>query len=1134
MATDAAAADSARKPDTDTRTRPEPAAPGPGAAPTAPGGTSLGERQIRAKPEGPVIGRADDPAERQADTAADQVMRMAEPAAEPSPAAPAVQRAAEAGAEEAPPASAELQGYLDASKGQGMPLPEETRASFEEKYQRSFADVRIHDDAAADGAARSIGARAFTHGTDIYFRTGAYDPVSEPGKRLLAHELAHVAQQRPGVNRAVIRRDKKKAEPVVAEADRGPAWTAPAGVQPQGSIDTKGKMIIQELPVPEWKVDPLKLKGLPLRWMPKRGGRTDTQRAVWEAAARPVALSKVTDRVKALGAKNPSGDSYIIKSGDSDYHIGTPEVITERVVRPTWNKSLKYQRFDVDHKRDWQLGGEDKIDNLWLYRYDLNRSAGSTMKNTMHRLAAEFIAHARPYLKPRPRASTILGSYEIYFERPVVAEEGSKAKDDDDFWELEDLGKDQHAQGLVKVSDDELKSLRGSKENIQIFNSVTGGRRRSITTDSDGKVIGEPWRKEVGKAKAFEVRKVKFASQGDNGGSGSVGFVSGVAFVNSKAIEEQPFKIDLLGMPGLPFAAALGTSDVRAAMKAKGFSPIAFPELSFDVIDGFVGRGSILPDVPMLKGLEVALVLDAAGIGIEATIGAGNLNLPGPFQVTGGLLSLYAGQGGIAVKGEVFFEIEKLAKGSISASARAQAGGSGLDLAGVLTFDKKLFTDAEVKVSYRDGTWDVEGKLGVGPGHVKGIKSASAKVAVSAGTVTAEGEFESDLKGVDKGRVGFRYNEATGMEITGEILLGKGIPGVKSGKLDATVKQVADGWSLAGGVVLEPSVPGLTGTIAGRYEDGAFQVDADLAYERGLAKGVLKLGLTNQAVGPDGKPAGPPKADGSLTAYGGGQVTLAITPWLQGTVGLQLKPNGEIEVTGKVALPPVVDVFTLPPVERTLLSIGLDIPIVGVAVLGQRIGIFATIRGSLIASAGIGPGQLRDLALSVVYNPDRPDDTTVTGAGTFVVPANAGLRLKVDGGLGAGIPVVSATAGVSIFGEVGVAGAASAAATVNWSPRTGIVLDARGELSVEPKFRFGIEAYVDVSADLWLKTIELYHRKWSLASFEYGSNLRFGLVFPLHYESTKPFTLSFDQIQWTYPQIEPRDLLGGLMKQLVG
>ena len=202
--------------------------------------------------------------------------------------------------------------------------------------------------------------------------------------------------------------------------------------------------------------------------------------------------------------------------------------------------------------------------------------------------------------------------------------------------------------------------------------------------------------------------------------------------------------------------------------------------------------------------------------------------------------------------------------------------------------------------------------------------------------------------------------------------------------------------------------------------------------------------------------------------------------------------------------------------------------------MGQRIGIFATIRGGLDISAGFGPGQLKDVGLKVTYNPDHPEGTTVTGTGTFFIPAHAGLRLHVDGALGAGIPIVSATAGVSIFGEVGLAGDASASATVGWTPTTGIVLDAKGDITVQPKFKFGIDAFVDVSADLLLTTIELYHHTWKLAAFEYGSNLEFGLMFPIHYESAKPFELSFDQMQWKYPKIEPGELLGGLMKQLVG
>jgi hypothetical protein len=65
----------------------------------------------------------------------------------------------------------------------------------ESRFGHDFADVRIHADDAAQTAASALHARAFTTGSHIAFRHGAYAPESADGRRLLAHELAHVIQQ---------------------------------------------------------------------------------------------------------------------------------------------------------------------------------------------------------------------------------------------------------------------------------------------------------------------------------------------------------------------------------------------------------------------------------------------------------------------------------------------------------------------------------------------------------------------------------------------------------------------------------------------------------------------------------------------------------------------------------------------------------------------------------------------------------------------------------------------------------------------------------------------------------------------------------------------------------------------------
>jgi hypothetical protein len=65
----------------------------------------------------------------------------------------------------------------------------------ESRFGRDFSRVRVHTDSAAGGAAAALDARAFTVGQHIHFGAGEYDPRSQPGMRLLAHELAHTVQQ---------------------------------------------------------------------------------------------------------------------------------------------------------------------------------------------------------------------------------------------------------------------------------------------------------------------------------------------------------------------------------------------------------------------------------------------------------------------------------------------------------------------------------------------------------------------------------------------------------------------------------------------------------------------------------------------------------------------------------------------------------------------------------------------------------------------------------------------------------------------------------------------------------------------------------------------------------------------------
>lgn len=82
------------------------------------------------------------------------------------------------------------------TKGMGMALPDDIRAEMEGKFHSDFSQVRIHTGEKAELMTNMIDAQAFTHGYDIYFNAGKYQPNTTEGKRLLAHELTHVVQQK--------------------------------------------------------------------------------------------------------------------------------------------------------------------------------------------------------------------------------------------------------------------------------------------------------------------------------------------------------------------------------------------------------------------------------------------------------------------------------------------------------------------------------------------------------------------------------------------------------------------------------------------------------------------------------------------------------------------------------------------------------------------------------------------------------------------------------------------------------------------------------------------------------------------------------------------------------------------------
>jgi len=86
------------------------------------------------------------------------------------------------------------------SLGEGRPPASSVRQAVESQVGVDLSPVRVHTGARAAQAAESLQAHAFTMGRDVVFGHAQYQPATASGRALLAHELAHVAQQRTGLS----------------------------------------------------------------------------------------------------------------------------------------------------------------------------------------------------------------------------------------------------------------------------------------------------------------------------------------------------------------------------------------------------------------------------------------------------------------------------------------------------------------------------------------------------------------------------------------------------------------------------------------------------------------------------------------------------------------------------------------------------------------------------------------------------------------------------------------------------------------------------------------------------------------------------------------------------------------------
>ena len=1103
------------------------------------------------------VGEANDSYEKEADSMADKVVQKKEASNLAQQVTPIGQRKASKKEEDDKGQvqakedgggnmqdSPKTEEQLNASKGSGSMMSESVQSEMESSFGTDLSNVRVHTDSRAQEMNKDLNAKAFTHGNDIYFGAGNYSPKTQDGKHLLAHELTHTVQQSQGIQRKVIQKAGGGTGTNNTGAKRPDVFESKKEGKVERISGSTYKLTIPTIKLPTIKK---KLTPSPLSFRIRKSGERKTgQRKLWDdyMAQGAADMNKmITDKVKKKKAPpvmTNSGNGnppavYAFRLSQSsgkksNLVIGTIDSIRARIARPYWTPKGSTNLYDVDHKLEHQLGGEDKISNLWLLDASANRSSGSMInierKAKINALISKATGpEADKIWKRRPNPFSA-GTYDVEFKKTVRG--GTVSGKPRRFYHLDEVRKDlKPLKGLTPLNQKELDKIGfGKKDQILLFPNSTGGRmyRFKLSKDDAADAVNViNWSGSLSMGANGEIQNLTYNK------------ASGEGNVKVKLFKKVPYfkpgvrDIPIRKMNGIPMAghlprggkllSSLGGFDISL------FSPIEFHDAGFEPGVGLAARGKINVKLPFLKGgTAIDLIISGNDVIIQKTFEGGEIKLPKPFSIYSSTLSVSMGLGsGFKASGNVNFGIDRVGEGNVSAYVKDGKFG----IKGDFDFDKKLFDNAKAEVAYENDQLSVKGTLGIPEGKVRGIKTATATVSYSGGVLKADGNAELDVKGLEKGTMSLVYSKDA-LTIGGTFQLSSEIPRLKSGSIEVSVTKKGEEYDMSGKGTAVPDIPGLNTAITVSYQNGILVVEGSLEYEKGIAKGKIMVGFTNRPVDPaSGRPGGEP--GDSWRVYGSGDLTLRLTPWLQASAGITVKEDGKMEVRGSIGIPSAVNVFERKPLNKNLFKMPrIDIPLFGIPIGSRTLGIAASISGGMDFNAGVGPGKLEELSANINYTPGEEDNITLGGRGKFVIPVDASIRMYGRAGISVSAVIASVTGSLELGASVGIKGAAEAELDVSWSKAKGISLDAVGRVYVEPTLKFDIGLVLEASALFWDKT----WRK-NLAEKEYGSGMRFGLEFPVKYRQGEAFKMAAKDLKVIRPDISLGQVMKNLGKQMI-
>lgn len=975
---------------------------------------------------------------------------------------------AQADASSSPGAPAGTGGIVPLNS-RGESLDPGTRGFMESRFGQDFSNVRVHSDSAASESSRALGARAYTSGRDIYFASGQYSPASGEGQHLLAHELTHVVQQRSGAAGPV------SASPVIGVP--GDVFEQEAERAADAVNQGETPKILQAPPTGTLQKADGGSPGSPPATPPAAppgGAGTGTL----PAGIRRVVLPK-EQPFRIPGEKLAGGGDAGIVLGIYqqlahnhqlvDLHMGR----AESTAWPQWVRGRS--KTVVEGLGDLrQKCSPDHVVELQVGGPDDARNL-RLLDRERNRVAGTRIWTEQ--IDPLKKANR-QGGQDVIIEFTEAVAEPAKGDEpclayDIPFWKGEQEGKSERTR---------------EEDSIDV---AVGATKAFIAFRQDGTVV----RGSRFAISGFALQKITLDKKDPPTGQIEADISSGV-----KKFLKDPKQqnIVLLIQDG---KVNLSPQSSKFRLLFAALSETDFTARIDD--DGFSGEGKFNLTLPLLRKAIAQVKVEKKKFSGGVKAAPTDLTLPIPgVRITESSLEARIEEDSFSALGILAFDVSTFVKAKLEAKADA----AGFAATGKVDFLIPGLDTAQGEIKYSDRK--LSGRIEIGKDKFKlpGVKSAKLVVSVTENEVAGIGEIALAIPGIKQGTLGFSVDKKGNYGISGVLTLD--IPGLKQAEIGISYH---DG-DIEGTAKVGLDIPGLKDGGAQfdlKYAKGAITGAGELTYKKGKLSGKVHAALSER-----------------YKLSGGGELAYEIIPGLVAAVGMDIREDGTTKISGELRIPAQINLFPEKKIEKTIFSVSVQIPIFAIPLGTRSVGLVAEIGADLKARAGVGPGQIRQLKVKAAFDPAKEESKfEFSGGGELFVPAYAEIALGVHGGIGLSLAIASATGGIELAGALGLQGALSAMVQIAYQ-NSRFTVDAVAELSAQPILKFSINAYVKVDVIL---IGEVYRKDWKLASKEWGSGLKIGLRFPVHYEFGKPFEISLSQVEFIVPDVDYKKAVKDLL-----